>query len=670
MFNSTKQPFFAEIVLVSLYIQTKLGSTMNSESKKDIYDLLKKYWGYNEFRPLQADIIQSVLSGQDTLALMPTGGGKSITYQVSALALDGLCVVVTPLIALMKDQIEDLLSRDVAAVAIYTGMSHSAILSALNRISGGKVKFLYISPERLESVNFRQRIQLMNISMIAVDEAHCISQWGYDFRPSYLKIAEIRNYFPDAPILALTATATSDVIKDIQNKLMFRKENVFSKSFRRSNIIYVVREIENRLDETVHILKKVNECSIVYVRTRQNAEEVAQFLSSKGLNVGFYHAGLSSIQRENRQNAWKNNDTQIIVATNAFGMGIDKPDVRVVIHYDIPDSPEAYFQEAGRAGRDNQRAYAVLLYNQTSLTALKQRVVKAFPEKAYIKTIYTRLADFFQIEEGNGEGMFFEFDMDQFVKVFKLDYSRMLAAVNILQVGGYLECTTDINSSSRVTFLISRDKLSSIEFSNSFIDIFIEYLLRNYAGLFTQYVYLNEQHIADLLQVSQNEIYHALLQLARQHIIAYIPGNDRPYIIYRRPRLPLSYIDITKEAYEFRKQIFCKKIEGITNYIENKHQCRQLILMEYFDQKEHEPCGVCDNCLTRDKKSVSKLTNQAIDTDLYAQLKLNDVDVRDFTLSYRLHDRNVVINRIRQLLDEEVIYYKTPTLLAFKIQNS
>lgn len=638
--------------------------------EKDITLLLKKFWGYDDFRPLQADIIKSVLSGKDTLALMPTGGGKSITYQISALAMDGICIVITPLIALMKDQIEGLLSRDIPAVAIYTGMSRTNIQSAINRISGGKVKFLYLSPERLESKNFRERLKQMSVSMIAVDEAHCISQWGYDFRPSYLKIAEIRTFFPNAPILALTATATHEVVHDIQKQLGFPKENLFAKSFKRDNIVYVVRQVEDRLGETLHILKQIDACSIVYVRTRQNAEEMTQFLTSKGRSAEFYHAGLSSIQREKRQNAWKNNEIPIIVATNAFGMGIDKPDVKVVVHFDIPDSPEAYFQEAGRAGRDGERAYAVLLYNKASLTALRERAEKAFPEKEYVKRIYGMLADFFQLEEGDGEGMAFEFDMDQFVKVFKLDYSRMLAAVNILQVGGYLECTTDINSSSRVMFIVSRDRLSDIDLDDPFIDRLVEYLLRTYTGLFTQYVYFDEQHLADLLQVERQEIYQTLLILARRRIISYAPGNDRPYIVYRRPRLPMSYIDITKEAYELRKRTYQSKIEGIKQYIEADDRCRQLLLMDYFGQREDIECGICDICLTNKKRRDSpSIVVENIDRCLFALLRKGDVDVRDFTGAYRYDERTVVIDRIRQLLEDELVYYKTPTLLALKTQS-
>ncbi|MGL5684101.1 MAG: RecQ family ATP-dependent DNA helicase [Marinifilaceae bacterium] len=627
--------------------------------KPDIHQLLKRYWGYDEFRTPQEDIIRSVINGCDTLALMPTGGGKSITYQISGLALPGVCIVVTPLIALMKDQVEQLLVRDIPAIAIYTGMSRTAMQSAFNRLSGGKVKFLYISPERLESKNFRERLKHIPVSFIAIDEAHCISQWGYDFRPSYLKIAEVRDIFPNVPVLALTATATQEVIKDIQTKLAFHANaNVFSKSFKRDNIVYVVREVEDKLEQVVHILQSVKGSAIVYVRTRQATEELAMYLRKQNINAGYYHAGLSSFQREAKQNDWKNDVTPVIVATNAFGMGIDKPNVRVVIHYDIPDSPEAYFQEAGRAGRDGKRAYAVLLYNAPAMKALKERAKKAFPEKAYIKDIYNKLCDFFQIEEGGGEGFAYEFDMDGFVKVFKLDYSRMLAALDILKVGGYLECTTDVNSASRISFIVSRETLNSIETDNPLLDRIIEFMLRTYAGLFTQYVFFDEQHVADLLDAERHDVYEALLTLARRRIVSYVPGNDRPYIVYHRPRLPINYIDISQQAYELRKRTFTAKLQGIFHYVQSTERCRQILLMDYFGQKGETPCGVCDVCIAnkKDKNNGTVVTSQ----EILELLEKSPLNIISYVRSFPFEERKNVTNVIRELLEQNKIKYGSP----------
>ena len=421
-----------------------------------IREILKQYWGYDEFRSLQEEIILSVLEGKDTLALMPTGGGKSITYQVPALVLEGICLVVTPLIALMKDQVEELQKRGIVAEAIYTGMGKEQVESTLNKAIAGKIKFLYVSPERLASERFRARLKQMHLSMLAVDEAHCISQWGYDFRPSYLRIAEIRENFRQIPVLALTATATPRVAEDIQQQLKFEVPHVLSKSFRRDNIAYVVRKANDKLGELLHILSSLKASAIVYVRKRAGAEELARFLKAKGIEADFYHAGLTSFQREQKQEAWKKGEVPVIVATNAFGMGIDKPDVRIVVHFDIPDSPEAYFQEAGRAGRDGKKAYAVLLYNEAALTALKKRVIQGFPDKNYIRQVYRLLGDFFGLEEGLGHGLAFEFDPEHFVKTYKLELTTTLSAIKVLQVAGYLECTTEVHARSRISFLVLR----------------------------------------------------------------------------------------------------------------------------------------------------------------------------------------------------------------------
>lgn len=630
----------------------------------DIRKILKQYWGYDVFRPLQEEIILSVMAGKDTLALMPTGGGKSITYQVPALALPGICLVITPLIALMKDQVEELQKRDIPAVAIYTGMEYAAVESAINRAIAGRVKLLYISPERLASANFRSRLKQMEISMFAVDEAHCISQWGYDFRPSYLRIAEVRVWFTKAPVLALTATATARVCEDIQEQLQFSVPHILSKSFRRENIAYVVRKANDKLGELLHILSKLQASSIVYVRKRASAEELAKFLCQKGILADFYHAGLSSVQRARKQEKWKTDVVPVIVATNAFGMGIDKPDVRAVVNYDIPDSPEAYFQEAGRAGRDGKKAYAILLYNESALTALKKRIDRGFPEKAYIRNIYHLLGNYFSLEEGDGEGFAFEFDPDDFVRTFKLEHAPALAAIHILQVAGYIECTTDVHARSRVSFLVLRDQLSKINLGTPFLDRLVEFILRNFSGVFVQYAYLDEQVVADRLGTTREEVYESLLGLAKRRIISYVPGNDRPYIVYHQPRVPASYLHIGKEAYEDRKRSYAEKVESMVGYIESKDTCRQLYLMKYFGQKEKQDCGICDVCLSK-RQHTSRAEKKKLENEILEQLRDADCEVKELVNSMK-EDREVVIRQIRLLLEEDRIYYKTPTILSLK----
>ncbi|MCM1031531.1 MAG: RecQ family ATP-dependent DNA helicase [Oscillibacter sp.] len=630
----------------------------------DIRELLKQYWGYDNFRSLQEEIIRSVLSGSDTLALMPTGGGKSITYQVAALATEGMGLVITPLIALMKDQVEDLKSRNIPAEALYTGMSADQVESVINKCIYNGIKFLYISPERLASEKFRTRLKQMQIGLIAVDEAHCISQWGYDFRPSYLRIAEVRTFFPKAPVLALTATATPAVVRDIQKQLNFRGENVLSKSFRRENLAYVVRKANNKLDELLHILSRVQGSAIVYVRKRERAEELTRFLNENGIRSDFYHAGLSPLLREKKQEDWKDNLVRVMVATNAFGMGIDKPDVRVVVHFDIPDSPEAYFQEAGRAGRDGRKAYAVLLCNEATVTALKERITQGYPEKNFIRRVYECLGNYFQIAEGAGEGFAFEFDVMDFIRNFKLDQVRTLSALGILQVGGYLECTTEVNSRSRICFAVSREKLDKYVPENGLTERLLILLMRRYAGIFAQYIYVNEQFLADELGTDRRVVYETLIALARVKIISYVPGNDRPYIVYHQPRLPAGYVTIGKEAYEDRKKAYEGKVREMVRYIEEPEECRQLSLMRYFGQKESAPCGICDICL---QNKTPHSDRKHIRDSVLELLNREDMELTALVRELQ-EDKKEVMAQIRILLDEKRIYYKTPTCLALSPQ--
>lgn len=630
----------------------------------DRKEILKRYWGYEDFRTLQEEIILSVTEGNDTLALMPTGGGKSLTYQISALLLEGVCIVITPLIALMKDQVEDLKKRGIPAEAIYTGMDYERVESVLNKSIYGKLRFLYVSPERLTSEAFRMKLKQIPVCLLAVDEAHCISQWGYDFRPSYLRIAEIRSFFPNVPVLALTATATPEVVEDIQRQLKFRQPQVLSKSFRRDNLSYVVRKVEDKPGELVHILSRLQGSAIVYVRKRETARDVARFLTAKGIKADFYHAGLSALEREVKQDNWKNDRVPVVVATNAFGMGIDKPDVRIVVHYDIPDSPEAYFQEAGRAGRDGKRAYAVLLCNAASVAALKTRITKCFPEKNYVRKVYDALGNFFQIAEGSGAGYAFEFDAETFIRNFKLEFIESASALKILQAGGYLECTTDVNSRSRICFLVSREELDALIPENELAESLLILLMRKYAGIFVQYIWVSESYMADSLGCSRQQVYDTLIGLAKRRVISYIPGNDRPYIIYHQPRLPLSYVSIGKAAYEDRKKLYAGRVYAMIQYIQKPVECRQLFLMRYFGQKEKERCGVCDLCLER-KKRIRSADRKEIDGKILELLNQKDYTVKE--LAYCFEDmREVALERVRILLDEEKIYYKSALVLALR----
>ena len=622
---------------------------------RDIKEILKTYWGYDDFRSLQEEIIRSVLDGKDTLALMPTGGGKSLTYQVSGLAMEGVCLVVTPLIALMKDQVEDLKNRGIPAEAIYTGMRRDRVESIINKCIYDTVKFLYVSPERLYSERFREKLRLMNVCLITVDEAHCISQWGYDFRPPYLRIAEVREFFPGVATLALTATATPEVVEDIQKQLHFSTPNVLSKSFRRENISYVIRDTEAKPLELFNILSKVQGGAIVYVRTRLKASSIAAFLNKSGIKSDFYHAGLSSAQRARRQEAWKSGKVPVVVATNAFGMGIDKADVRVVVHYDVPDSPEAYFQEAGRAGRDGKRAYAVLLSSRAALGGLQKRIDDAFPPKDYILRVYEALANYYQLGEGEGQGRAFEFNLKLFARNFKLNEARVMSTISILEVAGFLGYTTDINSRSRVMFTVLRDRLYEFETGDPLLERLMVLLMRNYAGIFVQDAYVDEGFLADQLDVTRKVLYDAFISLAKRKIIRYVPGDVKPYIVYYQPRLPLSYITIGREAYENRKELFVTKIGAMARYIRDDETCRQLLLMEYFGQKEDKPCGICDVCIGK-KKRLHREERKSLEERILQVLAKQNTNIRELVRQLG-EDEEVVIGQVRKLLDEGKIQY-------------
>ena len=575
-------------------------STLNSR-------ILKQYWGYDRFRGIQEDIIDSISKNKDTLGLMPTGGGKSITFQVPALAKEGMCLVITPLIALMKDQVQNLKKRGIKALAIYSGMSRQDIIITLENCIFGNYKFLYISPERLDTEIFRTKLRKMHISMITVDESHCISQWGYDFRPAYLKIAEIRELLPDVPILALTATATPEVVKDIQARLHFRHKNVFRMSFERNNLAYIVRKTENKTAELLHILRSMPGSAIVYVRNRRRTKEITELLNNEHITADFYHAGLDDATKDIRQHRWQSGESRVMVATNAFGMGIDKPDVRIVIHMDLPDSIEAYFQEAGRAGRDGQKAYAVILYAKSDKTTLHKRIPDTFPEKEYIRDVYEHLQYYYQMAMGDGLDCVREFNIEDFCRKFKYFPVPVDSALRILTQAGYLEYTAEQDSTSRILFTIRRDELYRLREMGEDMDRLIQAVLRSYTGVFTDYTYINEDSLAIRTGLTRRQIYEMLVHLAKLRIVSYIPHKKTPYIIYTRERVEAQRIHISPEVYEHRKARYETRINAMLDYVTNDTVCRSRMLLDYFGERNEHNCGQCDTCISlRSKSKVSE----------------------------------------------------------------
>ena len=562
-------------------------------------EILKQYWGYDSFRDLQEEIITSIGEGKDTLGLMPTGGGKSITFQVPALAQSGLCIVITPLIALMKDQVQNLRKRGIKALAIYSGMTRQEIVTALENCIFGDYKFLYISPERLDTEIFRIKLRSMKVSMITVDESHCISQWGYDFRPAYLKIAEIRELLPGVPVLALTATDTPEVVLDIQSLLKFREENVFRMSFERKNLAYIVRKTDNKTGELLHILKRIDGSAIIYVRNRRRTKEITELLMQEGITADFYHAGLDNAVKDLRQKRWQNGEIRVMVATNAFGMGIDKPDVRIVLHIDLPDSPEAYFQEAGRAGRDGLKAYAVILYAKSDKMTLHKRVADTFPEKEYILQVYEHLQYYYQMAMGDGFQCIREFNLEEFCRKFKYFPVPVDSALKILTQAGYLEYTDEQDNASRILFTIRRDELYKLREMGTEAETLIQTILRSYTGVFTDYAYISEDTLAIRTGLTRQQIYNILVTLTKRRIVDYIPHKKTPYIIYTRERLELRYLHIPASVYEERKARYEARIKAMEEYVTSESVCRSRMLLRYFGEKNEHNCKQCDVCLNR-----------------------------------------------------------------------
>ena len=602
---------------------------------------------------MQEEIITSIGEGKDTLGLMPTGGGKSITFQVPALAQEGICIVITPLIALMKDQVQNLRKRGIKALAIYSGMTRQEILTALENCIFGNYKFLYISPERLDTEIFRTKLRSMKVSMITVDESHCISQWGYDFRPAYLKIAEIRELLPGVPVLALTATATPEVVKDIQTRLNFREGNVFRMSFERKNLAYIVRKTDNKTKELLHILQRISGSAIIYVRNRRRTKEITELLTNEGITADFYHAGLDNAVKDLRQKRWQSGEVRVMVATNAFGMGIDKPDVRIVLHLDLPDSPEAYFQEAGRAGRDGEKAYAVILYAKSDKMTLHKRIVDTFPEKEYILNVYEHLQYYYQMAMGDGFQCIREFNLEEFCRKFKYFPVPVDSALKILTQAGYLEYTDEQDNSSRILFTIRRDELYKLREMGKEADALIQTILRSYTGVFTDYAYISEESLALRTGLTRQQIYNILVTLTKRRIVDYIPRKKTPYIIYTRERLDLRFLHIPPIVYEERKARYEARIKAMEEYVTTENVCRSRMLLHYFGEKNEHNCGQCDVCLSNrasndlSEKSYEELKRQIL--ELLGQSPLTPAEIADKIKA----EKEDIGQVIRYLLDED-----------------
>lgn len=624
-------------------------------------DILRKYWGYEDFRGIQREIIESIGSGRDTLGLMPTGGGKSITFQVPALAQEGVCLVITPLIALMKDQVSHLRQRGIRAAAIHSDMTHSAILQALDNCVYGGTQILYVSPERLHSELFQAKFRHMKVSFITVDEAHCISQWGYDFRPSYLHIAEIRQLKPEIPVLALTATATKEVVEDIQEQLRFKEKNVFRMSFERKNLAYVVRKASDKPSELRHILNSVNGSAIVYARSRKRTKETAEWLVSQGISATYYHAGLDVDVKDRHQQAWINDEKRVMVATNAFGMGIDKPDVRLVIHIDSPDSLEAYFQEAGRAGRDGKKAYAVLLYDSSDARKLSKRVAQTYPEKEYIRDVYEHLAYFFQVGTGTGRGRTFEFSIDKFCVTYKYFPVLVNSALQILERSGYIHYEADPDNSARILFLLERNDLYFLENTTKETEAVITALLRLYGGLFTDYVYIDEGFVANEAGLTQPQVYMVLKELSKRHIVDFIPRRRIPYITYTREREDGDRVIIPQSVYEERRTQYIKRIQAMLDYANNDHVCRSRQLLDYFGEECWQDCRQCDVCVTHQGNMLNEGR-----TRLYRQQIKDMLGDRKKHHIAELHTLNIptecLNEALEELISEKEIHYESPYL--------
>lgn len=628
-------------------------------------DILFKYWGYREFRPLQEEIIRSVADGKDTLGLMPTGGGKSITFQVYSLSCEGMCIVITPLIALIKDQVENLRSKKIKVLALYSGMSRREIDITLNNAVYGDYKFLYVSPERISSPRFLEYFIRMKINLITVDEAHCISQWGYDFRPSFLKIADVRKYFPAVPVLALTATATEKVVEDIQDKLLFRQKNVLQKSFYRDNLTYLVREKEDKLGYLLNTVQKAKGTGIIYVRSRKKSKEVSLLLKQQGISSDFYHAGLSTEFRSKKQEEWMNGKTQVIVATNAFGMGIDKPDVRYVIHLDLPDSLEAYFQEAGRAGRDGNRSSAVLIYNSSDKRKLHKMVTDSFPAIESIRKVYDSVANYLMIPIGAGKEGIFDFRIEDFTNKFHFQESLVYHSLKLLEREGYLEYIENIDGFSRIYFITGRDELYKIQTDRKDLDVFIKLILRSYSGVFSDFVNIDEELLSKRSGLNGNDVYQNLKTLSQLKIIHYIPKKKLPVIVFEKERIETNRVSISPQNYQLRKIQYQLQVDSVIGYASGKEECRSRTLLRYFGQTHSESCGSCDVCKGDHETGMSVSEFSNLSERIKSVISLEKVTINQVIQQINESEKKIVLVS-RWMLDREIIASDQSGILSLK----
>lgn len=634
--------------------------------KSKYTEILKKYWGYDDFRSIQWDVIESISNGADTLALMPTGGGKSITFQVPALSMEGTCIVVTPLIALMNDQVERLKSLGVKAIAIHSGLSYHEMKIVLENTMNGAYKIVYLSPERLMNEQFRQRLKHMQVSFLAVDEAHCISQWGYDFRPSYLSIAHVRDIIPGLPVLALTATATPQVVEDIQLKLKFKQANVIQSDFSRDNLVYFVRQSESKIADLIKVVKSLRGSGVVYVRSRKKTKEFAEHLRREGVYADYYHAGLQYDIRMQKQQDWMENKSRVIVATNAFGMGIDKADVRFVVHIDFPDSPEEYFQEAGRAGRDGKKAFALLLAGSRDKMQLKKRLSDAFPEIDYIKSVYQAMCNFLQVPIGGGKGIAFEFKLNDFAGAYKYNALQSFSALKILEQQGYLELTSESQNPSRIFFTVNRDDLYKFQVKNSQFDGFVKLVLRSYTGVFSDYVTVNEDQLAKRGGLTRDMVYEYFVRLAKMNVIKYIPGKKASLLVFLEERLPDKSIYISPENYQHKRERYEFRLNAMLNYAYSLSSCRSKLLLDYFGQLDSKECGHCDYCKTK-AQSFGKEESDAMAAKITEVLK--EKPLLPDELQAMINDNSEYVSIVlRDLLEQELVCYNADGRLVLVVK--
>jgi len=639
-------------------------------SHSDLHAVLLKYWGFSSFRPMQEDIIRSAIEGNDTLALLPTGGGKSLCYQVPGMSMEGLCIVVSPLIALMKDQVQALKDKGIKAVGIYHGLSKAEIDNAVDNCVYGDVKFLYMSPERLATDLIRSRITKMKVNLLAIDEAHCISQWGYDFRPPYLRIAEVRELIPHTPVLALTATATRQVVADIQEKLQFHNQKVFQKSFERKNLAYVVFNEEDKLGRLLKICNNVKGTGVVYVRNRKRTREISDWLKQKSIAADFYHAGLDGRERDARQDAWMKERIRVIVSTNAFGMGIDKPNVRFVVHMDLPDSPEAYFQEAGRGGRDGNKAYAILLFNQSDIIDLRKFHERSFPPLKEIKKTYDCLGNYYQLAMGSGKDQSMPFDLVSFANYYKLDPFLVFNALGFLEKEGYMAVSEALTNPSRIMFMVNNEELYRFQVANPRYDPFIKLLLRSYSGLFTEFTKIKEQDIAKRAGIDSELVKKMLNELHNMQIMYYKAQNEKPLITFLQGRMASSELSISKEVYKERKVFARQRMQAMIDYVLSDTTCRSLFLLHYFGETTALRCGQCDVCLQQNKAGVTDYEYKQLAELIKSRIKDEQISMEELikNLDFNISEEKV-INVLRYLRDNQMIVEDSDTILHWRADS-